>query len=393
MSITSESSSMNRVYCGFLALPTEIRCQIYDYLLADSQAVTISAGYVTVFGNRIQDRARKTEIPGLPFDLVPIVRRHYDASLLSVANAPEVPIENGWVGETGEGKLGYPAPLALLQTCRLVNDELNDYTQKKKAIARIQMPHENQNMKEEDEEEGLSLHVTYPYGILVLKSVYPFLLKQAKRVYITGYYNNSQNQEPQSEQRHATSDEELPIRNINNSESSNTPTPVRSFVHLASTTPQNSTSATSRPRRRHCDAYQYHQSQSYRIKTSFPSFSPTTTIHAPEALADLVHTLLPSSPTQLVKLSARIVYPGEYKFVWSDDNSPVTHIMRNICGGKIDMQVKRSNIGTGLYLVARPKTDGRMISTSWVNWRVGPERRGGVDVEDLDGFLLEEEEV
>ncbi|KAF2128848.1 hypothetical protein P153DRAFT_367176 [Dothidotthia symphoricarpi CBS 119687] len=388
MSITSESSSIDRAYSAFLALPTELRCHIYDFLLADSQAVTISAGYVTIFGNRIQDRARKTEIPGLPLDFAPIVRRHYDASLLSVANPPEIPIDNGWMSEVGEGKLGYPAPLALLQTSRLVNDELQDYMNKKKAIAQAQTSDESEDDEEEEDEEGLSLYVTYPYGVLVLKSMYPFLLKQAKRVYITGYYSSPKDAEPEIEERHEASDEELLTNSVEDSESFG-PRRIRSFVRLAAGRTRSSTSPTSRPRLRLCGAHRSHQSSIPEIKTLFPSFSSKTMAHAPDALAHLVRTLLPPSPTQLVKLSARIVYPGEYKFVWSDD-SPVTHIMRSICGGKIDMQVKRSSIGTGLYLVARPKTDGRMISTSWVNWRVSPEKRGGVDVEDLDGFLIEE---
>lgn len=113
------------MYSAFLSMPTELRCQIYDYVLADTYSVTISAGYTTVFGQRIKDRARK-QISGLPFELAPIARRHYDASLLSIAKPPEIAIDNDALAsvEQAPESLGMPTPVALQLCCHQVKDEL-----------------------------------------------------------------------------------------------------------------------------------------------------------------------------------------------------------------------------------------------------------------------------
>lgn len=366
---------------GFLSLPTELRCHIYDYLLADPHTVTISAGYVTIFGHRRQDRARATHIPGLPRDLVPIVRSHHDASLLSVANPPEIAMEDGWTDDAGEAKLSMPAPLALLQTCRLVNDELSDYMQGKKKIAEA---HTSQgDAGAEDDKEGLSLHVSYPYGVLVLKHMYPFLLKQARRVCISGYYSCTRNQAPHSLE---SEDESLSISPVT---SFSTHAPTRSYGRVNSRARTNTTP--SRPRMRLDPPMPLQCQQVDKTTSVFPPFALTTASLAPDALAHVIRTLLPPTPTQLVKLEARILYPGgdSYSTVWSDDQSPVSHILRNICGGKIDMQVKRGALGTAMRVVARPKPESRTVSTAWENWR-GAGRGCGdaLGVSELDAFLV-----
>lgn len=52
------------------------------------------------------------------------------------------------------------------------------------------------------------------------------------------------------------------------------------------------------------------------------------------------------------------------------------------------MRVKRGDSGTGLVLSARAKPDGRVVSTSWENWRG---RGRGLGVGELDGFLVGED--
>jgi hypothetical protein len=367
---------------GFLSLPTELRCHIYDYLLADPHHITISAGYVTIFGHRRQDCPRKTLIPGLPRDLVPLVRSHHDPSLLSVANPPEIAMEDGWSDDAGEAKLSMPAPLALLQTCRLVNDELSDYMHGRKKIAEA---HTTQcGSGSEDDKEGLSLHVSYPHGVLVLQHMYPFLLKQARRICISGYYSCTRNQAPPLLPE--IDDETISVHPAG---SFPTHAPTRSYGRINTRSRTNTT-----PSRPHMplDPPVSPTCQNADKTTSiFPPFAFTTASLAPDALAHVVRTLLPPTPTQLVKLEARILYPGgdSYSTVWSDDQSPVSHIMRNICGGKIDMQVKRGALGTAMRVVARPKPDSRAVSTAWENWR-GAGRGCGeaVGIEDLDGFLV-----
>jgi hypothetical protein len=394
-------------YSGFLSLPTELRCQIYDYLLSDPHAITISAGYITCFGNRIQDLARKTDIPGLPLDLAPLARCHHDTSLLSVARPPTVAVDNGCTSGIEGEQLGYhlPAPLALLLTSRFIRDELTDYKRGRERMAEARATESIGATKHvEEDEEGLSLHVSYPYGVLVLKSLYPFLLKHARRVYISGYFTHPQADGPSSRLSPDTGEENRLTPTNSFSASFNTPASGPTLSRRGSNSswrrpgPYPSVSANvSRPRLRLDPPLARNNS---RATTVFPFYPTTTSKPALAALSHLVRTLLPPEPTQLVQLSARILFPGDnsYGIVWGDDDSPASHILRSICGGKINMQVKRGNLGTGLRLTASPKPDARVISTSWENWKAGGSVRNGVRVwggarpciADLDDFLTGE---
>ena len=58
------------------------------------------------------------------------------------------------------------------------------------------------------------------------------------------------------------------------------------------------------------------------------------------------------------------------------------------------MKVKRGAPGTGLLLEAKPKTDGRSVSTSWETWKGSRDSRGRggrIGLQDLDCFLVGEE--
>ena len=75
-------------------------------------------------------------------------------------------------------------------------------------------------------------------------------------------------------------------------------------------------------------------------------------------------------------------YPGSdsYGTVWGDDNSPVAVVLRSINAGKIDIEVRRGNRGTGVYLSATRAmrgSDGKLarhVSTVWR--RLDEGRRG-----------------
>ncbi|KAH7554850.1 hypothetical protein BM1_07511 [Bipolaris maydis] len=394
-------------YSGFLSLPTEIRCQIYDYLLAESYAITISAAYTTCNGVRIQGHTRKTEIPGLPLHLAPIARRGHAASLLSVAMPPTICLEDGQMVDIESENLGLSAPLALSLTSHLVKDELRDCMRRRKHILDARAEYDDDGVLRDDEEntEGISLHVSYPYGVLVLKSQYPYLLKQARRVYVSGYYTPLL--EEDSIVPHPSDSEHLTPSNSLAAPSFNTPAsgPSTSFIAASSNSSRRpprhgANRSPSRPRLRMGAPLPRQSRHVSHVTTAFPVFSKSTATHAPTALAHLVSTIMPKTPGSLTKFTARILFPGEntYGSVWGDDNSPVTHILRSICGGKIDMKVLRCNLGTGLKLTARPKPWSRIVSTSWVNWRKGDfmvegspnaARRasGPLSVNDLDQFL------
>jgi hypothetical protein len=374
MTSTRDSGDM---YSAFLSLPTEIRCEIYGHLLAESQAITISAGYTTVFGHRIQDRARKHNIPGLPLDLAPLVRHTRDASLLSATNPPEIPLDNVIPSNVASSTdtLGMSAPLALLLSCRQVNDELTDFKRGRKQINTMRARLMNPDALEDDpvaadDKEGLALYVTYPYGVLVLKSMYPYLLKQARRVYISGYYASPAPTLPTST---SSSFDAAPSHTFAVAESFGAPTSGRSFLNasrlgISRTRTRSAPYDASRPRLR-LDPPR--PSRTTTPTQSFPPIPPSTHDLAPLALAHLVRTLFPATPSACTLLCARIMYPGDnaYAAVWSDADSPVSHILRSVYGGKIDMKVKRGNKGTGVGVEARPKTDGRNVSTGWESWK------------------------
>jgi hypothetical protein len=387
-------SATDSTYSGFLSLPTELRCNIYDFLLADPHAITISAGYITCFGDRIQDRARKTEIPGLPLDLAPLARRHHDSSLLSVAKPPTIAVDNEHMEDIEGEKLGLPAPLALLLTSKLVNDELTDYMRKRRIIAQARSTDPSGTAQEvEEDQEGLSLYVSYPFGVLVLKALYPFLLKQARRIYISGYYAVPQASVSTLQDSDDEESERLTPSNSFATPSFNAPASGPTFRHhnrSFSRTARNPVSAHSSSRSRlRLDP----PTRPATITTSFPPFSSS---HATAALSHAIRTLFPNGSTCLTKLEARILYPGEnsYGNVWSNEDSPVCHILRSIFGGNISMKVKRGPLGTGVLFGAKPKTDGRSVSTSWETWKgkVDVRGRGGrMSVGDLDIFLTGEE--
>ncbi|OAL01564.1 hypothetical protein IQ06DRAFT_292432 [Phaeosphaeriaceae sp. SRC1lsM3a] len=403
-------SRPDSLYSAFLSIPTELRCQIYDYLLVDSQAITVSAAYITVFGNRIQDRARKHDVPGLPLDLTPIVRQKRDASLLSVTNPAEVAIDNDCMASIEQdcSTLGMPAPLALLLTCHLVNDELNDYMRGKKQIkaARAQSVAsgaDTGNAIAEDDNEGLSLYVTYPYGVLILKNMYPYLLKQARRVYLSGYYTSQKTVEPgsptlssdESSDERLTPTSSFAVASASFSTAPQAPGLSQSQSFLSRSMVSNKrrrTSAdnTARTRLRLDMPTPRQQRRASDLEVAFPLYSDITSALATLALTTMIRTLFPPEGTQqCTKLSSRILYPGQnaYSYVWADKHSPITHILRNVCGGKFDMRVLRSDPGVGLYTTVTPKPDGRIVSTSWENWRTAQRGRSRLGVGELDAFL------
>ncbi|KAI8943822.1 hypothetical protein NX059_001795 [Plenodomus lindquistii] len=375
-------------YSGLLSLPTEIRCHIYDYLLADSQAITISTAYVTVFGNRIQDRGRKIDIPGLPLELTPQIRSYRDDSLLSVQEPLEVAIDDAPTQQINAGPLAYPAPMALLQTCHLINAELTDYKtmrskKQPKQPAQAQRQTRPQQATSTRDEEGLSLYVSYPYGVLVLKSLYPFLLKQARNVYISGYYVEPPAPTPPTIHE-SFNDRLTPSNSFYIAESFGTPNPSR-----APTSPSTNSDEHRRRIRLRATVYCRHESARLPEYTVFP---PSTADHAPLALDLLVRTLFSPTSTQSVKLTAHILYPGQntYPHVYGSANSPIVHMLRNVCGGDVYMTVKRGQGGTGLCFSAKPRPVMRSVSTCWENWSLGRARdteRGWGRA--MDGFLRE----
>jgi hypothetical protein len=324
-----------------LALPTELRLHIYDYLLTDTNTITLTAAPLTVFGHKIRDRTRTKPIPGLPDDHCALVKYCHDPTLLSITNPPSISLDEGWPASTCD-RLPFPAPLALLQTCWLIKDELADHMKRRK-------PREDAG--------GLSLHVSYPYGVVVLKEMYPYLLKQAKNVYISGYYHAPPTSQTCNAQSATTSKHN----------------PLYPSQFLKTTERLRTRLDTSRARKPH--------------RVNFPAHPPTTCLHAPQALAHMIRTLLPSTLTSLQVLEARIYYPGEssYSNVWGDDGSPITVLLRNTCGGEFALQIGRGRTGNAVEMMVRPEPKSRIVTTGW---KILGQERGVDEVGEAEEFVV-----
>jgi hypothetical protein len=110
------------------------------------------------------------------------------------------------------------------------------------------------------------------------------------------------------------------------------------------------------------------QARSIHIAGSYPKSASLKQSPHLDQLAHLVSTTLGKSPRYPIeKLETRIYFDGanSYPRVW-DDSSPASVILRNVCGGFIDMEVARGRHGTGVYVSVRPHPENkRIISTVW----------------------------
>ena len=330
----------------FLELPTELRLQIYDFALSDSDAITITSAAVAGDDPTEKDYIPRTSIPGLPPNHIPLIRSHYDPSLLSTTNSITVPIdpvEDGIPRSAHHQKncLPHPTPLALLQTSHQIHAELSSHL-------RLRRLHTSRG--------GLSLYLSYPYGLLVIKALYPTLLRQARCVYISGYYTLKSRLDPHLHQ--LTSSSSTSASPYNAASSSRSTSRGRGRLRLRLPSPQ-------------------------RVQQQLQPHSATTTGTAHAVLGTLVRRILPPTAAPLFrKLEMRIFYPDEsaYSSVWGDEQSPIVEALRNICGGNIDMEVWRGRRGSGVLLVARPNPTSRIISTIW--------RRLGDSREESEGFVV-----
>jgi len=327
--------------CYFLELPTELRLQIYDYALAESESVTIaSATVLDEQGESFNSQTSFNSIPELPDDHVPLIKSLHDPGLLSITTPPTIrsPASSFASSTTSVTSLesgssqssqisDFPilddygivsAALSLRRACRYINDELSSH-----------LSHQLTTKS--------TLHISYPYGLLVLKDRCPQLLRQAKEIHIYGAYAVDGDS-----------------------------------VRRSQTT----------------DARATRSSQQRREPPSLPAVPRSVVEASTSALGSLVRTILsPEGHSTLEKLELRIYYPYEdsYSQVWSDDNSPVVVALQNTCGGKIEMVCWRGRNGTGLHLTTKPNPNQRVVSTVWKrmdDW--GGEGRG----EDCERWVI-----
>jgi hypothetical protein len=182
--------------CFLLSLPIELRLQIYNWALVETSDVTVTVAERE--HNTFDDSESVSTIEGLPGSYVPVIRNEYDAELLKVGmptTLPPLGLDQLGVNasmDSGYGSFGscdrtpssgynlrsaasQPAippltSLSILLTNKQIHEEFS-----------LHIKHPTASHS--------TLHVTYPYGIIVLQELYPALLRHCEKVCVSGYYD------------------------------------------------------------------------------------------------------------------------------------------------------------------------------------------------------------
>jgi hypothetical protein len=302
--------------CFFLEIPIEIRLLIFDFALAETNNITISVAELekNIFASSGPDET----IEGIPGKYVPLIKNELDAKMMEIGKVevisrpglldgkgPTASMDSGYGSfETSSavagGKFGRPnhrpeIPLLTSMSLFLTNRQIHD-----EMTAHIIHPTSARS----------TLNVNYPYGIIVLETLYPCLLRYAEKICISGWYDGQIEGTPFDQPTSTRERYRLPL--------SDTPKEV------------------------------------YDIANS--------------ALARLMHTTMgPIQHPTLKSISFRVFYPKEeqYSIIWSCNDSPVVVGLRNTCGGKIDMKVLRGNSGNGVVMNITPRSKNRHLTTTW----------------------------
>jgi hypothetical protein len=339
---------------SFLSLPLELRLEIYDYALLESNELTIA----TILDR--SDDPTPSFVPGVPENHIPIIHNGFDEDLLSfthlapqewstpdsalvtpASSLPPTPMstppltrQNSYFGSDAslpikpapfgssnpyaaggtDSSTAYSpesSPYSLLATCAQIRAELSSYLSRRTA-------------------DPLTLHISFPYGLLVLQHMYPALLTAAKTVNICGFYTGEHSRWSQRER--------LP----------------------------------------------HYQSKPDPRWPNPPNISPLAHNLAWRALTDAIAALFgpPEDPRSrnpgFESLSVRVFYPSPQRYGVSicDAESPWCVVMSNIEEGVIDSRCWRGAGGTAWAMQARPVSRGlqgprKFVTTSWPTFFYG----------------------
>lgn len=277
--------------CIFLELPVELRLGIYSYAILDCKHITI--GTAKLVGSspdivyRLYGKSR-APYPGIPAQHEPVVETDYCPTFLSAAKPATTP------ASTEPTETAYAHTLTAYQTLSLLNRQIAEELRSHFAIPT---------------RRETSLFVSYPYGLHILHTTTPQLLRQSKSVHLAGTYT--------------------PRLFCPNSAASLGPAQAPKQAKLQG------------------DLVPDSEKQ---LKDLFrSSFGPT-------------------SKQQLEMIDMRIYYPGgdSYSAIWTDDKSPVVVALRNVAAGRIGVEVWRGRYGIGVRLTATPTTaNERVVSNAW----------------------------
>lgn len=159
--------------CPFLALPVELRLQIYAACLLDSPAITISSAEITGSHPDIIHRLygeSRTPYDGLPQNHEPVITERYDARLLSITNPALIPANSASTLDDGSPYAkDYGDCPSLLLVNRQIHTELKS--------------HFNLTTT-----RRTSLFLSLPHGLHVFRTLAPSLIRQTRSLHIAGTY-------------------------------------------------------------------------------------------------------------------------------------------------------------------------------------------------------------
>lgn len=320
--------------CQFFEIPIEVRLLIYGYAIAETNHITISVAEVE--RNIFDDSTPKETVEGIPGQFVPLIRSGFDPKMMEIGKVEMIPLPDllGTRTLTGSmdsgygsfdafdtssarrgGKFGRPehpeVPLLTAMSLFLTNRQIHE-----EMTAHLKHP----------TSERSTLHVNYPYGIIVLETLYPSLLRYAEKICLSGWYEGAGDSEGKGDRS--------PY------ERAHTPQPNASNITL-------------------------------------PNTPDTVYDLANSSLSRLILTTLPRTAHPTLKsLSFRIFYPreAEYSAIWSCNQSPIPVALKNMCGGKIDMKILRGGLGNGVVLNVEPMVEKRLLTTVWRRFQGGRSR-------------------
>ncbi|KAI6897227.1 hypothetical protein D0869_09568 [Hortaea werneckii] len=329
--------------CQLLSLPTELRLEIYNYLVQRSDIITIGTA----------------ELHGPHHE---IIYRQYASGKNPSKDAPpghEPLILNGY-----NANLLHPTRPAKIHLSRHNQDE--DATITPKTRLRLVCHQTARELAQHFPPNPRPAHLflSYPYGLHILHSRHPSLLNQARTIHLTGIYTPSDF----SPARAAACPSPSHRRTLDGNSSSS---PVLEPSDIA-------------------------PELSNLLTTIFPPPTPPDTNSSHHE-----HPTQPALPT--THLHLRIHYPGadSYSTIWGDEASPIVLALRGIPYGEIKLEIWRGKWGNGVDLKVEVPGDEqgeeekeeewmkrRVVQTGWRRLEGEDEGREGSGGGDGKGDLL-----
>lgn len=149
-----------------MALPVELRLQIYSDTLLESSAITISVAKIHGKPSEIVHRlygCDRAPFPGIPINHEPVIEKRYDPSLLSVTFPAEIPTDAPYRDRE------HPSCHPLLLANKQIHNELKSH---------FNLMHSR----------TASLFISYPHGLHIFTTLAPSLIRQARSIHLAGIY-------------------------------------------------------------------------------------------------------------------------------------------------------------------------------------------------------------